>query len=1135
MEEVIFQKVMDSDLYTVADGNTSVWCAYLYPDIPLEPPGRLSLNDTWEIEKLMGGAYLFASSEPNSYGVFIGKVKNFLKCLGSFKNVIIWFSNPDEEFSTENVWYLKINSTKTNIFVTDNNLNIIFGKYINFSIPSGCIVKYNPEFQHFTISQGPSEAQRIAFSGTASQRDTEVLDKLSYVPFATPSRGSFRFRMLAHDSDFYDNFKVALKYFYRDCKRKKDVAVNYPIFQPTKTRDLSLKFQVALDPLSQVNEENNLRTYLAFENYSLELSSYFRTHFGRGIKLIPGSHYEDQKNYPYLIPKPCCSMFVFAPQHKKDSSEVLPLYMLPKGDFHILVPSVKVPIQILCGLSGTETISCMPRTARYVGDVLSFLPGQAAYASGFSNFLFGENGSKSLDKCDEVIENASYDNKFLDEELLSEEYLTAWVAVKRVEKLIYEPEGYNTDILYLAQGEDSSLFRKVDNYRVLDYYQPIVVNMIQNPHYIPLVPHGGTKLGSKIKYSEANFEFEIIAVSRKKKFDPSFYVHMKKDINFTESIKATTPQGLLLKINVGLRGEHWEELLLANNLLTPQDSQPISLKFEDLKPKLRNAFQTNQQFLVISKNIDKNIGTFKNEIPIAGWPFKINILDESYTSGEYKNILICKFCKGALVDRVKNPKLWTNPEYFNDVIKLQELSNFIWGHINEAIKLANKGDENYSYFARIVQDPNWNGILALKTDLNIMKFPRELTCLLGGMDTDKLYAHHIGINVNRVQASGSSRDLSMDKVSSLFGFIGYKGDDNDSGGDDVGVTASAFNVLKLEALFKNSKLTAFSSEVKLTLDRLFDSDIEGDEGKKDIIFCGSYEDHDGVPSYVFNTTGKVEAKLDNTILETIEISKANFRTVGQKVDGASKEISTRFSFWGRLNFGKVGDNEIDLFSYGKDGDPDLPRLKGEKGPGLAFSNLGIGMKFKLESGGIDFEFLPNDMTLDIGQSIKRKKSFVEGFPLQLSSFISGKDFSELETKGYLPIGNIGDGEGKKWYGFDYSLDLGSMGDLSSNNSLVSSVAICWSSESKVFFGIKIPGISQQNTMFKLQEVIDSKFEGIDLSYENGVYELTIKDVSQLFIGKNIPQIKSITLFKSQDTGASSLGWYMGSGGDYDER
>ena len=77
---------------------------------------------------------------------------------------------------------------------------------------------------------------------------------------------------------------------------------------------------------------------------------------------------------------------------------------------------------------------------------------------------------------------------------------------------------------------------------------------------------------------------------------------------------------------------------------------------------------------------------FDNEMTIEGWPFVLEVPEKKQTSS-YSNVLIFKFCKGTMLDRLQAPKLWTQADDFNAVEAggLNNLSAWLTDYVQEGI------------------------------------------------------------------------------------------------------------------------------------------------------------------------------------------------------------------------------------------------------------------------------------------------------------------------------------------------------------------------------------------------------------------------------------------------------------------
>ncbi len=113
---------------------------------------------------------------------------------------------------------------------------------------------------------------------------------------------------------------------------------------------------------------------------------------------------------------------------------------------------------------------------------------------------------------------------------------------------------------------------------------------------------------------------------------------------------------------------------------------------------------------------------------IADWRMTAAVGDSLNTTA-YSNILILKYCDGSLVDRVKNPNQWVGVDDFSVVgqsdksVALAGLSSYLQEYLAAGIDYANAGNPLYRNFARIVQDPNWQGFLVLRAQVDPSGFP----------------------------------------------------------------------------------------------------------------------------------------------------------------------------------------------------------------------------------------------------------------------------------------------------------------------------------------------------------------------------------------------------------------------------
>jgi hypothetical protein len=345
--------------------------------------------------------------------------------------------------------------------------------------------------------------------------------------------------------------------------------------------------------------------------------------------------------------------------------------------------------------------------------------------------------------------------------------------------------------------------------------------------------------------------------------------------NGTREIMATTPQGLVVSVKPD---GSWGVLRLAQNTLvdlTSGDNLTFLMEFTDVLPKLRSAFQTYGQFLVVTSNA--NLGSFKNAMGVGTksqyWEFAADV-GTGNAYNDYRNVLIFKSCKEALSELVKNPMHWTQPGDFNSD-DLMAVSEWLQAYVADGIQQWTAHENRFfEKFYKIVQDPSWEGILALKVD--IKKVPDGLTGLLDGLDEARFNAHHLGIEVTRVELKPK---IHMSGNSSIFGLIYYMDPEyvrqlgsGKSKDDPVPPASGAtynFKVLNFRLCFNNTRVADFYSKAQVTMNKPFGDAVTGIQG---------------VPNS-FNTlmlTGNARAmmnKLFGDAVTGIEGAPTNFNTL----------------------------------------------------------------------------------------------------------------------------------------------------------------------------------------------------------------------------------------------------------------
>jgi hypothetical protein len=977
--------------------------------------------------------------------------------------------------------------------------------------------------------------------------------------------------------------ETGVKYYFLDAEAKQDTEMMYFLFNQKS----DVGFKGSLDFADIFNKVNHRRTYFAFTGKNIKnqietgetiIPSLFQTNFGKTINIAPIVNFESDGS-----PNPDSALLVLSDAVKLVSSKNKRYYWTPQGDFVLKsVGNTKVTDKsdmLLCGISGTETINFNTENKKYAGDRISFSSKNPAYCE---NFLHLEDPKN--------ISNTP--------ELLTNKYQTAWA------NIIKSPTTNNIANSYYSQPNKAPLFEQGQVNGTLDYAEVPSANLIalkdtKKNKYFPIATSskstpvlGLLKPGDNGSYTQQNistFENEVLNPSRKKTISNAHKEYKSNLVKpqASEDVDdcpiqnlTTTPQGFLVNLNSDKT--EWKCLTLANNEETtnkisdyrsinnqekqrlPQGSvsPPPPLRFKEINTEtdttgLQNAFQTNEQFLVISNptNLDYYKNNFQDKIAIADWPFILNIAQEktdSNTSEEFTNIMIFKFCSKSIEDRIADSTLWTDPTTFNTKNTIPQLIKWIQDYIETARKsisfVSNNKSENtassiqaqgFQQFIDIIEDPNWHGVISLQVTLDLESLPSEIKAILAGIDTSRFAAHHLGIEANQIKTNENNQ-LDTDFKSSLFGMISYFNTtylDYQTGKVKRPIVYPPaqgtydFQVLDLQVLFKNSLISDFNSKIQLNMNSVFDEIVIGESApgngaiyKNSILMNGQYDKKNGSTSYTFSVANPNTLTLSSTALDDVTITGIEMSTIDDTIKDGHEQITTRFTISGNLKFQKI--DEFDLFSYNS----------------LIFSNLILDMEFNLGVIGADhtpkkvFTFSPSDVVFNRSSSIPRTGSLVPHFPIELDNLLYNNPANTPDNKpittsslGYMqveaplptaPVGNT-------WYALRFNLNMGSIGALASKVGFNSEVILAWSpgkNNNQAQIYAKMPfsrGIAGTN--FSIEGVLKFAIGSILFFNDPSInqYSMIFTEVGVSLLGKKLPPYNP----SSVDSGKSNLGWF----------
>jgi hypothetical protein len=953
------------------------------PQVIFLAPGKghgqtLSLEQSWAIGS---GRYIFLDqplSDPDTFA------ENFKKSNPPAGVRFVWLRNPNENTTQFIGPRVSIGSGVTKdptIFSFQYNTNI------SLTIGPRCAVTLDSDNDRF-IFQQPAGNQAVYLTGNQGTRTPlSVVGQNIFLPLAGAPSGCLQFQVSLSEADMSEtNLDIGCRYFVDNPNTKGAlISQQYPVFSLPGGATASLMMSIDI-----FDAFNTSRTYLSFTAEAgsgqpvvpSAIDSYFRTNTGQTISLTP-------QNDALLI------FAVNAQSVPPGQSD--PVYLVPQNHFVIEAESSEqtpgdtgVPaVRFMCGFAGTEYFGL----DEAANNVLLFTPGQPAYAP---SFWTASTAAALLDS----------------------DATTSWVSLEpaTASELSYFAQPNKAELFgagFPSGGQSAGAATGANGLSFCGFQEmnvPLSASAAAAAY--PLAPYAGLTpivIQSPAAILALALETQIISPYRRQLIGTGSANGNSNSGTSgadTTTNNATTPQGLLANVT----SSAWNTLTLG------QDDNGGVLTLSNISSDLQSALQTNQQFLVISEATAINF--INSKISIGGWIF--DLLGVGASSETYSNVLIFKFYNDTIKNLAANTAVWAGQgTAFN--ANVAAVSTFLQQYISDAEAQLSEGNVRFQSFVDLVNDPAWNGVIALNVTIPVNELPQEVQGLIGGMDLTKFSAHHFGIETNTI-----GPDFSLLK-SSLFAMINYDNTDSAPGAAADPDSLYDFKVLTLQVVFANSEITDFNSQIAITINELFSEPASLDDSStaaagegsgNTIILNGSYEDHDGVSTYSFVAAGSYVFNIDSVIFKSIEFTKVQFTTVTSNDN--SGEITSSFSFWGTITFGSF--TNFDFFSFDD----------------LYFADLSLSFTFNPNkiANGIpiqNFTFDPGNLRFDVSISQARQDSLLGQFPLRLLGFTYANAGVTISDLGYTPLNVplISDLDNSKpmTFSLTFSLDLGSIGGL----------------------------------------------------------------------------------------------------------
>lgn len=1151
------------------DVPNSGFLAYILPETTKVPADPIPLSDALTDANLMG-SFVFCTESPDISSetkaqAFVDIIYHDIINPSTANRGMVWLTVPTG-ITPENSSMMGLSSDGSN---SNTGLKSKIASGLEFDIDAGMQLSLVGEGSTVLNLGSTSVNSQISFSGSSAP--DMGITTVGTINFSGQNRCSVLFSSAIKRNSLYTDLKWGFQYqFLQDSKIMSEWFPLASSSLPSATTEI--KFSISINPsdpfnlsssgITPLEQYNSRRTYFDMvgtdsDDKPVELVSFYRTVYGDTINLLPQVTTANN-----ALP----SRFVFSPGELTEGS-LNNFHLSPEGEFLIKNgnKSDGKHVDMLCGLQGTEFFTVKPLDADKKGDKISFLSLQPAYSD---KFPFQPTSPVAAPPV-------------IDPVVLNDKYTTSWATIVK---------GTTQNTKYVAQPKGSALFGKDSKIDMGVYLYGHTTPGFEldsaKDILFPMPPYAGvTTAGGPTSFTAEqtqNFESQILSGLRRNIVAKgTISPPLKKanmGVNGNEIVSTSTPTGLIAELSGNPDNYSWDKVLLGQN-------GEYNMAFNNPDPKLLQALQTSDLFLVTANNDNLGGSDFKKHMMIEDWGIEANVgSDISITYNDYSNIMIIKGRKGALFvpasgepntpgyvaasGLVMNSNQWTNADTFScpkgankNTDELIILSQWIQNYF----KQASEQDPSSPYFQKfnsIAKDKNWTGTIFLRTD--IKDLPTNLTGIMAGVRYPSNFkAHHFAIEISPVSPGDNGPNLGT-HPSSMFGLIYYEDKYfvNQTPVQPVTPTNSNpydFCLLTLKVLFENTAVKKFESYAQLTLNKLYGSRVTGlganaSSSLNTVVLNGSLQMTNGQPVYAMGSSADSTLYLDNNILKKVEVTNIILTTLD---DGAtSGEILTEFGMSGYLDYNVIsetvssGNDEIteifDVFSFGN--------LKGNDNnhQGLYYSNLGIDMSFtkkameQAESKNLQvkatYAFNSSEITFDIAKSTPRPKSFFLSMALDMESLVIGTPEADLKKLGYLQVLSdvrLGSVAGDVWYGLKFQMNMGTPGELAGKVGLISHFIVAWSPKSsakdtayKAQLGIMLPGTGGGAKLISLQSVMTLSIGQIKLVYnkKQEAFLLMLTEIALKFLGMLKVPPSGSTLFylfgnPKGDGKSSGLGWY----------
>lgn len=718
------------------------------------------------------------------------------------------------------------------------------------------------------------------------------------------------------------------------------------------------------------------------------------------------------------------------------------------------------------------------------------------------------------------------------EVIFSQRVTTSWLSV-------LPPIGVVKNLYYYAMPQHAALFDYTPETINLKPSEMVIGPVFLNgrPLVFPALPLAFYGDNSDLRM----FEKQSIATKRRQLINQNIPSELESTLNSdnADTVESITSKGLIIKWNK-LRPQTWDEVIVGKL----NDGE--ILKFTKFKDNFRQALLDDQCFIVAANSKEFCSEQDGVSASVGGWNFELGPTawqsDDEQKNGQPGSLMIVKFCQdSAIIDLAEDAKRWTWQAVakFDGSIsptqnKLRRMIKDAYQHQLEVRSGHDSKATVYDNFIRIIEDPNWTGILFLNVGVNSDSLPDEFKPFERGIDNKDFRLHHLGFNPSTFEIKNKKLELlSM----TMFGLIHYQDTAPLSYTPNVGQHEASFKVKRLQAEIQQSEIINFNFSLLLSIPVMLGSLINLNRSRtgNTLTLEGNYQPNSyGKKSYVFHVAG-----AHQYLVEHSPIAAINITTVDLHAHNSCQGF--QLILGGRLHFHEY--SSFDLFSYGVSEDEvDEPNSKqngySNEDSGLTFSNYVLDFR-DTNTDKMTVESNTADMKFDLHNQ-PRTQSFAASFPIRLVGLQSITDPNKSpKALGYVPVETpLPNGKLEaNYYALIYELKIGDTGVLAGALPLTMNIMAAWSPQDgdrdeTLYVGAKMPGLrSAIGGKLEFQKFLNMGFRRIEMSVETDPktkvknYSIALKHFELGVLSFNFPSGNMDMLLFADAANKGEIGWY----------